>query len=68
MDGWFNTVGLGYITENAYGNIVNTYPVPDIRELGREYPEQHEYDTFKFIAAAEKFLRQFSFLFEELFH
>jgi polygalacturonase len=34
MDGWFNNVGIGYIVENAYGSVVNSYPEPDILEAG----------------------------------
>lgn len=32
MEGWFNSAGLGYIVENAYGSVVNSFPVPDIKQ------------------------------------
>jgi hypothetical protein len=40
MDGWTNNLGLGFITENVYGTVVNSYPAPDFKQVGQEndYP------------------------------
>lgn len=28
MDGWYNKYGLGFITENVYGTVINSFPDP----------------------------------------
>ena len=28
MDAWYNDKGYGFITENVYGTVTNSYPAP----------------------------------------
>ena len=36
MDGWYNDYGLGYITENVQGVVINSYPDPGFSMSGEK--------------------------------
>ena len=45
MDGWFTNFGLGYISENIYGTVTNSYPVPEFTPKGQPINNKPHYMT-----------------------